>query len=542
MQDYATEPGVAAWRESAAKYGYRSATALPLKDESGDTFGALSIYAAEPGAFTLEEVRLLEELAADLAFGITVQRDRVVREQAETALGESEERYRTVVENAPIGIFQSTLKGRILFVNRAYATIFGYSSAAEATAVVNRTGVAQATYEDPAKRSEFVQIVRNAGGDWKAFENRYRRKDGSVFEGLLHFCERRDRSSGELCLFGFVEDVSAQKRVAKALERSAQLLSHGERLAHLGSWEWDLASGMHTVSEEWQRMHGLVGDHLSNDEAMNTCHEDDRKAMRAAAERAARGEFYRVDHRIVRPDTHEVRHLMTYGEPFFDADGHLETVIGASLDVTDRVRADEALREREERLRHALGDTIAALGATVTMRDPYTASHQRRVAQLASRLAARLGWSEEAIERLHTAALVHDVGKISVPAEILSKPTRLTEVEFELVKAHAAAGYDILAPIDFGGPVADIVHQHHERLDGSGYPQGLRGEEILPGARVLAVADVVEAMISHRPYRAALSLDVALAEIEEGRGSRYDSDACQAVIWLFREQGFAFAE
>jgi putative nucleotidyltransferase with HDIG domain len=244
----------------------------------------------------------------------------------------------------------------------------------------------------------------------------------------------------------------------------------------------------------------------------------------------------------VHPDTHEVRHLMTYGEPVFDGEGHLETVIGASLDVTERVRADEALLEREERLRRALGDTIAALGATVAMRDPYTASHERRVAQLASRMAVRLGWSEEATERMHTAALVHDVGKISVPAEILSKPTRLTDIEFEIVKAHAAAGYDILAPIAFDGPVADIVRQHHERLDGSGYPQGLRGEEILPGARVLAIADVVEAMISHRPYRPALPLEEALAEITGGSGVRYDPDAAEICRRLFEEEGFTLPE
>jgi len=215
-------------------------------------------------------------------------------------------------------------------------------------------------------------------------------------------------------------------------------------------------------------------------------------------------------------------------------------VIGASLDVTERVQADEVLGEREERLRRALDATVAALGATVAMRDPYTAGHERRVAWLACRIAQRLGWSQEAIERVHTAALVHDVGKIAIPAEILSKPTRLTEPEFELVKAHADAASDILASVDFDGPVAEIVRQHHERLDGSGYPRALRGDEILPGARVLAVADAVEAMITHRPYRAALSLEEALAEV--GVASRYDAEAAAACRELFAEEGFALPE
>ncbi len=172
------------------------------------------------------------------------------------------------------------------------------------------------------------------------------------------------------------------------------------------------------------------------------------------------------------------------------------------------------------------------------MRDPYTALHERRVASLAVRIAERLGWSEQFVERVRTAALVHDVGKIVIPAEILSKPGRITDAEFDVLKAHSEAGHDLLAPIEFEGPVAEIVLQHHERLDGSGYPRGLRGEEILPGARVLAVADVVEAMTAHRPYRAALSLDEAIAEIENGLGVRYDAAVGGACLEMLRDPDF----
>ena len=187
----------------------------------------------------------------------------------------------------------------------------------------------------------------------------------------------------------------------------------------------------------------------------------------------------------------------------------------------------------------ALGGTIAALGATVAMRDPYTASHERRVAWLACRIAERLGWDEQASETLRTAALVHDIGKITVPAEILSKPTHLTQTEFALIKSHSRAAHEILAPIDFVGPVAEIVLQHHERLDGSGYPQGLHGDEILPGARVLAVADVVEAMISHRPYRPALSLQEALSEIGPESRGRFDAEAAEVCRQLVEQDDFA---
>ena len=221
--------------------------------------------------------------------------------------------------------------------------------------------------------------------------------------------------------------------------------------------------------------------------------------------------------------------------------GHEDTydrVYIADVDITERKRTEQALRDGESRLQRALGGTIAALGATVAMRDPYTANHERRVALLACRIAKRLGWDEESVETLRTAALVHDVGKITVPAEILSKPTRLSEIEFALVKEHASAAYDILAPIDFEGPVAEIVAQHHERLDGSGYPRGLAGDEVLPGARVLAVADVVEAMITHRPYRAALTLHEALTEIGPESRGRFDAEAAAACRELFDVEGF----
>ena len=220
------------------------------------------------------------------------------------------------------------------------------------------------------------------------------------------------------------------------------------------------------------------------------------------------------------------------------APGHEQTfdrVYLVDADVTDRHRA-------EERLRLTLKAAVAALGATTELRDPYTAGHQRRVAELAGAIAAELGWSEEQIETLRIAALLHDIGKIVVPAEILAKPGRLTELEMELVRQHAQAGAATIAHIDFGDAIAAAIAQHHERLDGSGYPAGLTGDQILPGARILAVADVVEAMMSHRPYRPAQPTEAALAEIEAGAGRIYDAACCEAVLRLFREQGFTFLD
>lgn len=205
----------------------------------------------------------------------------------------------------------------------------------------------------------------------------------------------------------------------------------------------------------------------------------------------------------------------------------------------ERDRIAHAHEHHEVILRKSLEDSIQAIASTVEMRDPYTSGHQKRVAELAVALAREMGLSEERIHGLHLAGVVHDLGKISIPAEILSKPGKLTPVEFMLVKGHAQAGYEILKDIDFPWPIATIVWQHHERLDGSGYPQGIKGGDILLESSILAVADVVEAMGSHRPYRPTLGIDVALREIEGGRGTKYDPAVADACLKLFREGGYA---
>ncbi|HKI61184.1 MAG TPA: HD-GYP domain-containing protein, partial [Mariprofundaceae bacterium] len=185
-----------------------------------------------------------------------------------------------------------------------------------------------------------------------------------------------------------------------------------------------------------------------------------------------------------------------------------------------------------------LVETVEAIAATVEMRDPYTAGHQRRVAELARAIAVELGMDEQLIHGIFLAGVVHDLGKIGIPAEILSYPGRFSDVQLAMVRQHAQIGFDILKDIHFPWPIAQMVLQHHERMDGSGYPQGLKGKDILPEARIMAVADVVEAMASHRPYRAGLGLDIALEEIEKNAGRLYDSKVAGACLRLFREQDY----
>ena len=203
-----------------------------------------------------------------------------------------------------------------------------------------------------------------------------------------------------------------------------------------------------------------------------------------------------------------------------------------------QIALSESLKVSVQRYKKLLDGTVAAFSSVMEMRDPYTCGHQKRVSMLAKDIAVKLGLSQNAIETVQMAGLLHDIGKMQVPAEILVKPGKLTPLEFSLIKVHSEAGRDILKSIEFTGPVAEIVYQHHEKMDGSGYPRQLIGEQILIEARIICVADVVEAMVSDRPYRPAFSLDAALAEIERGAGIEYDINCTNACVKLFRDEDY----
>ncbi len=213
------------------------------------------------------------------------------------------------------------------------------------------------------------------------------------------------------------------------------------------------------------------------------------------------------------------------------------------LEIADRVyrrELEQKVEERTAELQEILEGTILALTMTVEYRDPYTSGHQQRVSDLASAIAKEMGFPEDKIMGIRMAGALHDIGKIAIPVEILSKPGRLSKTEFELIKIHSQVGYDILNSIKFPWPIAQIVLQHHERMDGSGYPQGLSGEDILMEARIMGVADVVEAMASHRPYRPAVGIDKALEEISKNREALYDPEVVDACLMLFKDKGFKF--
>ncbi|MBS3759089.1 MAG: response regulator [Desulfobacterales bacterium] len=209
-------------------------------------------------------------------------------------------------------------------------------------------------------------------------------------------------------------------------------------------------------------------------------------------------------------------------------------------EINERKAAESQLKNSLNSLEKTIAGTISTISLIVEMRDPYTGGHQRHVAQLSQAIAQEMGFSDEQLKGIYYAGLIHDIGKLAVPIEILVKPGPISEIENMMIRTHPQAGWEILKEIEFPWPIAEIALQHHERLDGSGYPHGLSGDDILPESRIVAVADVVESMMFHRPYRASLGLEVAMEEISANRGQLYDAGVVDTCIRLFREKDFHF--
>ncbi|MFH1081459.1 MAG: PAS domain S-box protein [Pseudomonadota bacterium] len=246
---------------------------------------------------------------------------------------------------------------------------------------------------------------------------------------------------------------------------------------------------------------------------------------------------YGIRHAIELPGRQRV-FLSINGAPIFDESGHINEVVLTIDDITEYRQAEEKIQQGINQLEKSLGDTIKAMSMVMETRDPYTAGHQDKVARLAVAIAKKMSLSEEIIKGIQMAGVIHDIGKMNVPADILSKPGKLSSIEMQLIRIHPQAGYDIMKDVEFPWPVARIILEHHERMDGSGYPNGKSNNDILLESRIIAVADVVEAMASHRPYRPTLGIDMALGEIEKNKGVLYDPDVVDVCLKLFREEGF----
>jgi PAS domain S-box-containing protein len=281
-------------------------------------------------------------------------------------------------------------------------------------------------------------------------------------------------------------------------------------------------------------------DKLINTDSFAEIHPDDREGIKNIfRETIKTGIGQKGEFRFLLKDG-SVRFVESQGSAVKDENGKITNVIVVSRDVTDRKEAEEQLLQNFNNLQKTFKGTIQAMAAIVETRDPYTAGHQKRVSNLAQVIAQEMGLPKDTIDNIRMAGTIHDIGKISVPSEILSKPGKISDIEMSLIRVHPQSGYDILKDVELPYPIAEIILQHHERLNGSGYPQGLKGEQILLEARIISVADVVEAISSHRPYRPAKGIDVALEEIEKNKSILYDAQVVEACLKLFREKGFVY--
>ncbi len=334
-----------------------------------------------------------------------------------------------------------------------------------------------------------------------------------------------------------------RKRVEEALKRSEQCLKVAQKIGRIGHWEFDTATNRIEWSDQVYELYErdkTLGPPTVEEEAGYYPPEQAAQLKELSRLAIEKGQQSHCDLDATLPSGKSVN-FTTWIHPVKDAAGCVTRLTGTIQDVTEHKRVEEQLLASQARLQQQLQGTLHVIQQMTETRDAYTSGHQKHVAELAVAIAREMRLPEDScVPLIEMAALIHDIGKIAVPAEILSKPGKLSQAEFALIKTHPQAGYDMLRQAELPYPVPETVLQHHERYDGTGYPAGLSGDEILPEASILAVADVVEAMSSHRPYRAALGIDAALEEISAGSGTRFYTDVVESCLAVFRK-GFAFS-
>lgn len=468
--------------------------------------------------------------------GLVVLREVTDQKRTEDRLMASQERNRLLIENANEGIV--VIQDEVLkFANPKTQELFGCSAqelVLKPIADIVHPEDRQTVMEQHFKRLQGDEVphVHEFRIVDKAGNTKWVELNGVV----LSWGER----PADLC---FVRDITQRKLAEEALHQSEERFRN--LVENTSDWVWEVdTTGAYTyvgprvrdiLGYEPAEVVGKMPFHFM------TARESARVVGIFESCVKAKRPFAFVENACLHKDGHMV-FVEKSAVPFFDSSGNVCGFRGIDRDITERKRAEAELQNSYEKLEGTLDGVIQAMALTVEIRDRHTAGHQRRVTELAHAIAGELGLSGERTRAVRIAGLLHDLGKITIPTEILSKPGRLTDMEFAIIKTHPKAGYEILKSIEFPWPVAEIVVQHHERMDGSGYPLGLKGDQSTLEARILAVADVVEAMASHRPYRPALGVDRALKEIIGNRGRLYDAEVVDACLAVFHAGTFRFAD
>ena len=429
------------------------------------------------------------------------------------------------------GILLVDLDGVVLYTNQAYLNMWAYQNAGKAIGQ-NLTEIAA----DKNLARTLLNTVRTKGEC--RCELHAPLRDGRTNDYILSASLVKDDNGVPIAILASTVDITERKRAENAMKASEEryrLLVENANEAIMVAQDGMLKFANAKTTE----LSGYSSEELSSMPFIKLIYPDDRDMVVERYLRRLKGEtlpgvysfrFVRKDGSVGWLEINAV--LITWeGKP---------ATLNFINDITERLQADEKLKQSYEKLKKTVDGTIDTIALIAETRDPYTAGHQRRVAKLASAIAAEMGFSKEQVETIRVAGILHDIGKVNVPTEILSKTGTLSEIEFNLVKSHSQVGREMLKSLELPWTICPIVLQHHERMDGSGYPKGMSGQDISLGARVLAVADVIEAMSSRRPYRPSLGIGKALEEISKNKGILYDADVADAVMRLINEKGFKF--
>lgn len=453
----------------------------------------------------------------------------------EADLRTTEERYKDLVEKAGIAILIDDQRGNFIYANKRYAEIFGYPAQE-----IKNLSIFSVVHPDDLKKVRSYHQGRLVGKKVPArYEFKGIKKDGSII-----YCEvdSAPLKEGKVAVGtrSYLWDITKRKRTEAATLESEGLYRSIVEHSHDGILLIDENYKIIYSNNELNHNLDYPSDEILGHDFRDFLDEESRPLVADHYLRRQRGEKVppRYEFNIVRKDGTK-RRVEISSDVIKDAAGKKRTV-AQLLDITDRKKAEELNKEMMKNLRKALDGTINVIALTVEARDPFTSGHQRRVADLARAIATEMGLPRDSIEAIRSAAIIHDLGKIHVPADILNKPSSLTEIEFNFIKVHPEVAYNILKDIEFPWPVAEIIYEHHERWNGSGYPRGLSDQNILLEARILGVADVVEAMASHRPYRPPLGIEKALEELVANSGRLYDPEVVEACLRVFKEKHYTF--
>jgi PAS domain S-box-containing protein/putative nucleotidyltransferase with HDIG domain len=473
-------------------------------------------------------------------YRLAIVRNITERKRMEEELRNSEERLKIMFESAPDGYYMNDLKGTFLDGNKKAEEIIGYKRDELIGKSFLKTNILPKT-EIPKAIKALLKNIRGKPAGPEEFI--LRRKDGN--EVSVEVSTFPVKIKGKSVVLGIARDISERKQAEAKLRAERDKAQKYLDIAGVAFVGINNKGKVTLINLKGCEILGCEReDIIGKNWFDNFLPIRQKKEVKAIFQKLVAGDIEPAEcyENPIVTKSGEERIITWHNTVLRDVGGTIIGTLSSGADITERKQAERELQGSYYRLQETLIATVNTLASTIEVRDPYTADHQRRVTILASAIAEEMDLTENQFDGLRMAGLIHDLGKCTVPFDILNKAGSLSENESNIIKSHSQTGYNLLKEIEFPWPVAQIVLQHHERMDGSGYPQGLKGEEILLEARILAVADVVEAMASNRPYRAALGIEAALEEISKNKGILYDQEVVDACIKLFTEKEFKFEQ